>query len=82
MASRPRIVVLIADAGTIDPTTNSSASKVPSKKQKALFVMVEKFILPSLFAFLAVVSCTFPLKKHHRTFLFVAIGTLTMILSS
>jgi hypothetical protein len=84
MASHPRVavVVLTADTGIIDPATNTIARRVPSKTQKALFVIVEKLILPSLFVSQTIVSTTLSTRKHRNAFLFVAIGTLTMILSS
>ena len=81
MTPHPRVavVVLIADAGTIDPATNTTARSVPSKTHKALFVSVEKRIFSLLFASLVVVPTTFLIRKHHEAFFFVAIGTLTMI---
>lgn len=84
MAPHPRVavVVLIADAGTIDPATNITARRVPSKTHKALFVIVEKRIFSLLFASLAVVPTPLLARKHHGAFFFIAIGTLTMILSS
>jgi hypothetical protein len=80
--SRVAVVVLIADAGMIDPATNTTARRVPSKTHKTLFVSVEKRIFSLLFVSLAVVPTTLLARKHHGAFLFVTIGTLTMILSS
>ncbi len=43
----------MADTGTIDPITKTSAKRVPSKTQKALFAKVEKLIKFSFLASLA-----------------------------
>lgn len=82
IAPHPRVavVVLSADTGTIDPTTNTTARSVPSKTHTALCVIVEKRMFPSFLQF--VVLTTFLARKHHGAFFFVAIGTLTIILSS